>query len=230
MVDEEMGPRQKAAETKRRRTRELIIMSTLDLYDQQQQGDYTRDEIAQAAGVGVATIHNNFGSKYDVLAAAYERLLSPVVDPIVKGKAQGIYNPPDAVDELIRFIYTVARVSQNHRALTVAMVRAYAEVEINFGTRLLGDPIAPAIECILQCSPFYLQVNDGLRYARTLLLDLQHEQRDNVPMRVSRTLCQQVVRVNADGFNWSSSGAWYERLERIETAVDASGIVDECGK
>jgi hypothetical protein len=45
MVDEEMGPRQKAAETKRRRTRELIIMSTLDLYGQQQQGDYTRDEI-----------------------------------------------------------------------------------------------------------------------------------------------------------------------------------------
>ncbi|WP_405970883.1 TetR/AcrR family transcriptional regulator [Streptomyces sp. NBC_00988] len=228
MADEELNRHQRAAETKRRRTREAIISGALDLYGELERGDFTRDEIAEASGVGTATLHKNFGSKYEVLRLAYERLLSPLVDPIVKGREQGIYNPPDAVDELIRYIYTVARVSQKRRALTVSMIRSYFEAELTFET--LGSPIAPAIECILQFNPFYLQVDDGLRYARTLLLDLQHERRDNVAMCVSRTLCQQVVRVNADGFNWSASDAWYERLERIEAAVDTSGIVDECGK
>lgn len=127
MAEEELGPRQRAAETKRRRTREAIVSGTVDLYGEQQRGDYTLDQIGEAAGVSAATIANHYRSKYEVLRVAYIRLLSPLVDPIVEGRKQGIYNPPDAVDELIRFVYSVAKLSHEHRALTVAMVRSYCD-------------------------------------------------------------------------------------------------------
>lgn len=123
-----MGPRQRGAETKRRRTRELIIVSTLELYDGKTEGDYTRDEIAAAAGVGVATVHNNFGSKYEVLRAAYDRLLSPLVDTILEASKQRVYKPSDGVDELLRYVYTIAKVSHENRALTVGMIRAYFDL------------------------------------------------------------------------------------------------------
>jgi AcrR family transcriptional regulator len=128
MVDEEMGPRQRGAETKRRRTRELIIVSTLELYDGKAEGDHTRDEIAAAAGVGVATVHNNFGSKYEVLRAAYDRLLSPLIDTILEAQKQRVYNPSDGIDELFRYVYTVAKVSHENRALTVSMIRSYFDL------------------------------------------------------------------------------------------------------
>ncbi|MCX4699015.1 TetR family transcriptional regulator [Streptomyces sp. NBC_01373] len=248
MVDEEMGPRQRAAETKRRRTRELIVASTLDLYGQQQEGDYTRDEIAAAAGVGVATIHSNFGSKYEVLRATHERLLSPIVDPITDATIQGIYNPPDAIDELIRFFYSVALVSHKHRALTVAMVRAYFEVEpAPFALlsdepseryALLGGQISKGITCILRRDPFRNHRSiDKRSYARTLLLDLYHSPTDAAPRVVTRVPCEQIVRLHAqvlDGWVWRDwpfvGRDWNERIERVEAAVKSSGIVERCGQ
>ncbi|MFC8008916.1 TetR/AcrR family transcriptional regulator [Streptomyces cinereoruber] len=249
MVDEqEMGPRQRAAETKRRRTRELIIMSTLDLYDQQQEGDYTRDQIAEAAGVGVATLHNHFPSKYEVLRAAHERLLSPIVDPIVDAHIQGIYSPPDAIDELIRFFFSVALVSHEHRALTVAMVRAYFEVEPSSYALLIDEPsgryallggqISKGIGCILRHEPFQrYKSTDVLTYARSLLLDLYHSPSDLAPSTVTRLPCERIVRLHAqvrDGWvfrDWPFDGPdWGERIERVEAAVKSSGIVERCGR
>lgn len=246
MSDEALNPHQKAAETKRRRTRELIIMSTLDLYDRQQEGDYTRDQIAEAAGVGVATLHNHFPSKYEALRAAHERLLSPILDPIVDGSRQGVYNPTDAIDELIRFFYSVALVSNEHRALTAAMVRAYFEVDpaTQFAATsydssaqyaLLGGHIALGIRYILQHEPFQrFKSYDMHTYARTLLLDLYHLSNAEVATRLP---CERIVRIHAqklDGWvlrDWSFEGReWYDRIERVEAAVKSSGIVERCGK
>jgi AcrR family transcriptional regulator len=238
MVDEELGPRQRAAETKRRRTREAIVNGTLDLYADQQMGDYTLEQIAEAAGISAATVANHFETKYGVLRTAYGRLLSPVVDPIVKGTIAGIYNPPDAVDELIRYFYTVASVSQKHRALTVAMIRAYSEVELDrvllsikapdYMRSLLGGPIAPGIGCILQLSSFHPRGNPD-SYARSLLHDLYHESSDYAAKAVSRDLSERFVKAHARDFSWSPPRDWMLRIERVEAAVDASGIVDECG-
>lgn len=125
---EEAGPRQKAAETKRRRTREAIINGTLDLFGQLDRGDFTRDQIIAEAGVGAATLYNHFPTKYAVLRAAYERLLAPVTEPVKTLYGQADYKPTDRVDEVVRFLYAVTKVSYDHRALTNAMIRAYFEV------------------------------------------------------------------------------------------------------
>lgn len=127
MDEEEMTPQQKAAETKRKRTRDWIITSTLDLYGDQEQGDFTREQIAEAAGVGLTTLSNHFRLKWEVLRAAHERLLAPITQPIVRGYEDGTYHPADGVRELLRYVYSIAKLSHEHRALTVAMIRAYFE-------------------------------------------------------------------------------------------------------
>lgn len=101
---------------------------TIDLYGEQQQGDFTLDQIAEEAGVSAATIANHYGSKYEVLKAAYERLLSPLVDTIVEADRAGVYQPKDAIQELVRYVYGVASISQEHRSLTTGMVKAYFEI------------------------------------------------------------------------------------------------------
>lgn len=122
-----MTPQQKAAETKRRRTRGWIITSTLDLYGGQDHGDFTREQIAEAAGVGLTTLSNHFRLKWEVLREAHERLLAPIIQPIVRGYEDSTYHPTDGVHDLIRYIYSIAKLSHEHRALTVAMIRAYFE-------------------------------------------------------------------------------------------------------
>ncbi|HEV2639400.1 MAG TPA: TetR/AcrR family transcriptional regulator [Actinocrinis sp.] len=132
MPDGEMTPQQRTAETKRKRTREWIITSTLDLYGELDKGDFTRDQIAEAAGVGSTTLSNHFTLKFEVLRAAHERLLAPIIEPITSGQENGTYKPDDGRDELIRYLYAVAKLSQKHRALTVAMIRAYYETGPEF--------------------------------------------------------------------------------------------------
>jgi len=143
MTEEETGPRQRAAETKRRRTRESIVMATLDLYGELDRGDFTRDQVAEAADVGTATVHSHFNTKFEMLRAAHERLLAPIIEPIRTGQENGTYKPDDGRDELLRYLYAVAKLSQEHRALTVAMIRAYYETGPEFRHELynMGEAV-----------------------------------------------------------------------------------------
>ncbi|MCA1565810.1 MAG: TetR/AcrR family transcriptional regulator [Acidobacteria bacterium] len=206
-MTEEPGPRQRAAETKRTRTRELIIMSTLDLYGELDRGDFTRDQLAEAAGVGTATIHNHFRTKYEVLKASYEELISPITEPIRATHEAGTYNPPDAVAELTRYIYEVTKISHEHRALTVAMVRAYFEMAPEYRQELydpwdkelhlrLGGRIAVGMMPIVEREPFSSgsalrfagQYHSGVRlkttlyHANALLLSLYHSPSPQAPL------------------------------------------------
>ncbi|MFD9431458.1 TetR/AcrR family transcriptional regulator [Streptomyces sp. NPDC060002] len=242
MVEEEMGPRQKAARTKRERTRELIVVSTLELYDGKTEGDYTRDEIAAAAGVGVATLHNNFGSKYEVLRAAYDRLLSPVVDTIIEGNKAGVYHPKDGVDELLRYVYTVARVSQNNRALTVALVKSYydtppeldrSERLVTQTDRLLGGRIAEGLQPIFKTKTFVPQSEEEnwkslergdmplepstlLYHSQGFLTSLFHT---NSAYQTTHQVCVALLSVARPGPWWLYVS---RQLEPIMKQVDAS--------
>ena len=217
MTEEELTRHQRAAETKRRRTREAVIQGALDLYGQAQDGDFTRDEIAEASGVGSATLHKNFGSKYDVLKAAYERLLSPLVGAIVEAQDAGISNPQDGMDELIRYVYTATRISYEHRALTTAMVRAYFELppaqmaELFDGKQLpikrqpVGAYLAVGRSRIFQLEPFkvgsvdfnHAAVAVPLSYtlSDTILMDLYYNPSETVVEEITRKVCRIAVRM-----------------------------------
>jgi hypothetical protein len=77
----EFGPRQRAAQTKRNRTRKALLDAALDLIIE---GDTARlvDESAARAGVSVKTLYNHFSTKNELLAAAYKRLLEPLLSQI----------------------------------------------------------------------------------------------------------------------------------------------------
>ncbi|MEZ0111684.1 AcrR family transcriptional regulator [Catenulispora sp. EB89] len=185
MAEEEISPRQRAAETKRRRTREAIIMATLDLYDGLDHGDFTRDQVAEAADVGTATVHNHFNTKFEMLRAAHERLLAPIIQPIVRGHEDGTYHPTDGVHELIRYVYSIAKMSHEYRALTVAMIRAYFETppenreELSTSDgiyqrrrdRLLAGHITDGLHPITMQPPFVPPESEGVAFAFTFLSD-----------------------------------------------------------
>ena len=224
MTESELGPRQRAAETKKRRTREMIILSTLDLYGEMEQGDFTRDEITAAAGVGAATLHNHFRLKYDVLRAAHERLLSPVIEPITTAYIEGTYDPPDPVADLVRYVHAVAKVSHDHRALTVAMVRAFYEVapenrpelltavgeDVSLDKHLAGHIVAGLLP-ILDGEPFLsgngryvdgvfdngISLKTALYHSNGLLLNLYHSASPSTPIDVTHDVCSELLCATA---------------------------------
>ncbi|WP_103530558.1 TetR/AcrR family transcriptional regulator [Streptomyces sp. SM11] len=215
MTDEELGPRQRAAETKRRRTREAIINGTLDLYDNQKQGDYTLEQIAEAAGVSAATIANHFPTKFDVLDAAYVRLISPLVNTIVEAQSAGVYKPNDGTDELVRFVYTATRISYEHRALTTAMVKAFFELppaesaigydgeQSSIRREPVGFYLAAGLSRVLTVDPFGSALRNTQRWgmsaplARTLsdiiLINLFYDPDEEAVMRITEKVCQMAV-------------------------------------
>jgi hypothetical protein len=69
-----LGPRERAARTKRIRTDNWVLDAALKFI--LQRSSWRMDELAKEAGVGVATVHTHFHSRSNVLVAAYERLLS----------------------------------------------------------------------------------------------------------------------------------------------------------
>ncbi|MET9222827.1 TetR/AcrR family transcriptional regulator [Streptomyces sp. NPDC003300] len=212
MGEEELGPRQRAAETKRRRTREAIVNGTLDLYGEQERGDYTLEQIAEAAGVSAATISNHYPTKYDVLHIAYQRLLSPVIDPITTAFIEHTYDPPDRVAELVRYVHAVAKVSHHHRALTMAMVRAFFETTPERSERfnITDEPagwIMTGLLAILDGEPFLsgsgrfvrgafdtgIPAQTALYHANAFLLSLHHSAWPSTPIDVTYDVCSELL-------------------------------------
>jgi hypothetical protein len=78
---EKLNPYQRAALTKRTRTRKAIIdAATLLMGD----GTTSRlmEETAVQAGIGVATVYHHFATKGDLIQAVYARLLEPLLHQI----------------------------------------------------------------------------------------------------------------------------------------------------
>lgn len=190
---------------------------TIDLYGEQQQGDYSLDRIAEEAGVSAATIANHFGSKYEVLKAAYERLLSPLVDTIVEASKAGVYQPDDGVQELVRYVYTATLISQKHRALTTAMIKAYFELPpgrfIDFGVADYQDKeqreplsayLAEGMQHVFQVPPLApvpFGPGGNLRYfsfvnaCDALLLSLYRSPQDMAAEGAAFEVCRQLLNM-----------------------------------
>jgi hypothetical protein len=77
----QLDPHQRAAQTKRRRTRKALLDAALDLIAE---GVTTNlmEESASRAGVGAATAYNHFATKDDMIRAVYARLLDPLLSQV----------------------------------------------------------------------------------------------------------------------------------------------------
>lgn len=246
-MTDDMTPQQRAAETKRKRTREWIITSTLDLYGELNQGDFTREQIAEAAGVGLTTLSNHFRLKYEALRAAHDRLISPIIEPLSQGIENQTYKPDDAVSELLRYFYAVAKISHQHRALTVAMIRAYYETppeqryelhrrgDLSWSPNynmLLGGYIAKGIWPILHSAPFkvgawyritgdtpssHAEDESVLYHANAFLTELYHQPQEDAPDTVTRKVCRELLAVALPDINMKDA---LRKLEDVKPSVD----------
>lgn len=235
-----MTARQRAAETKRRRTRRTVALAALDLYGEADDGDYTREQIAEAADVSVATLYNHFTYKYDILQAAHEQLLAPVIQPIVRGVEDGTYNPSDPIEELLRYMYAVNKLSYEHQALTMAMIKAYFEVPrsdryiTGKGNRQIGSHITDGMVLIVhRREPFkhvgnYTCDDPDIVYSytveyhvRSMLLELRdsYALRD-LPMAVTQATAAELLPAILSSFDAPVIRGALNLLEAVQPRVD----------
>jgi AcrR family transcriptional regulator len=229
VADQGPGYRQKAGETKRQRTRERIITATLGLYGPGGERDFPRSKIAKAAGVGIATLFNHFPSNYDLLTAAYERLLSPVVDPILAATAAGTYDPPDVLDELVRYVYTVARVSKDRANLVSAIskeARGGRSVAPLKQQKPVGQNIVAGLKCIEGVSPGRLEDADEM--VALLLVQVVFSLQPEYPYAPLENSAIDMMASTLAPQSKGDAEEWGARLERVHQAVDESGIIDAC--
>jgi tetracycline repressor-like protein len=74
----ENGPRQRSGQTRRQRTHEAIVSATMALI--MEGAEFRLDDVAEGAGVSVATVYNHFNTKEHLLDTAYSRLLQSILN------------------------------------------------------------------------------------------------------------------------------------------------------
>lgn len=131
MADDDLGPRQRAAETKKRRTRERLINAIIDLYDPDQEDEAdqprTLEEVAEEAGVSLPTLYNHFDNRFALCHAAVTQLFDPLVRPIKMAIRANAYNPVDFRAEIVSYVARSASLLFAHRQLLAAYIQAYFE-------------------------------------------------------------------------------------------------------
>jgi AraC-like DNA-binding protein len=80
---DDLDHRQRSARTKRIRTRERLISTATSMVIQRE--PFRLADLAEVAGMSVATIHHHFRTKDELLWAVYDRLLQPILDPTTEG-------------------------------------------------------------------------------------------------------------------------------------------------
>lgn len=78
---EDLDPRQRAALTKRTRTRKALLDSAVQVIAEGTTS-HLMEESATRAGVGIATVYNHFATKDDLIRAVYARLLEPLLNQL----------------------------------------------------------------------------------------------------------------------------------------------------
>lgn len=117
MSTETLGPRQRAAITKRTRTQQQISSAARYLFDGCGWDAVTVEDIAQRAGVSAATIDNHYSTKRTIALAAYSADLQPVINKAVQAKKV-------TAKTITEFIRELAEVLIDHPVLTVALLPA----------------------------------------------------------------------------------------------------------
>jgi DNA-binding CsgD family transcriptional regulator len=81
-----LGPRQRSGITKRQRNREKLIAAGVEMLLAGKTNEaFFAKSIAEIAGISEASFYHHFGSKNGLLAAAYDSLLQPILNPTTEG-------------------------------------------------------------------------------------------------------------------------------------------------
>jgi AcrR family transcriptional regulator len=123
--------RQRAAQTKRNRTRAAILDAARRLFVESGWLPTTVDGIATEAGVGTATVYNHFPSKNVIAGHAFRPLIEDLlVDP---RWADDTVRPSLALTALIDDLTSRVR---SQTALTIALLEAVNDSTARHGTRM----------------------------------------------------------------------------------------------
>jgi AcrR family transcriptional regulator len=152
MTEEELGPRQKAAETKKRRTRERLVGATVDLYSSESSAPSpTLEEIAEEAGVSLPTLYNHFDTRYELHLAALTQLFEPLVQPIMTAGQLGTYKPDDLRAEIVSYVCRAALLAREYRYLIATYIQAYFESRRydDRGGGRISQPVALGLQAMI---------------------------------------------------------------------------------
>lgn len=133
-VDDELTPRQRAAETKRRRTRAFILEAATRLFERDGWYPTTVEAIATEAGVGVATVYKHFPNKNVIAGHAF----LPVVSDLIHDSrwSDDALPAPIALRTFIEELVSRVR-SRTH--LTVALLEAVNDSTARHGASITPD-------------------------------------------------------------------------------------------
>ncbi len=152
MTEDDLGPRQRAAETKKRRTREKVVAATLDLFEREAgpADGPTLEEISEQSGVSIATLYNHFNTKHDLYLEVLTQLFDPLVRPVRTAIELKAYKSTNLRAEIVSYVCRAAILATKYRHLVAAYVQSYFESRCykNIGSQI-SQPIVRGLEAIV---------------------------------------------------------------------------------
>lgn len=119
---------QKAAETKRQRTREKLITAALDVFSAKPWAEARVEDVAKLAGVSAPTAYNHYKTKDDLMAAVSERFMQPLMDKAIAD----IDAERDSTEAITRHVRDLTKMANDNLRLTANLVRAAGSMFATF--------------------------------------------------------------------------------------------------
>ncbi len=117
------SPRERAAETRRQRSRGSILSAAEELFAQRGYRSTTVGNIASRARVSVGTLYNNFDGKPALAGMLWQPLYLQLASQVDDQLASGT----DATAVLEHYLHQLMTVAVDHRSLTVSLIEALQE-------------------------------------------------------------------------------------------------------
>jgi AcrR family transcriptional regulator len=121
--------RQRAAETKRRRTRGALLVAAAELFAQRGWHGTRIEDIAKVAGVSAATAYNHFKNKQALMGHVY----APLAKDLIKAAERDVARMHPPLLAVRRHVHDLADLARRHRDLTVSLVAAIQEQTMRTG-------------------------------------------------------------------------------------------------
>lgn len=138
------GPRERAARTKRERTRRALLGAARTLLEERGWHGTRMEDVAAHAGVSSATTYNHFPTKGLLVA----HVCAPMVaEPVARARAALDAAGPDApvAAALVTHVHDLSAVLRHHEALSVTLLWSVQEHVAR--VRRAPDPSSPDADC-----------------------------------------------------------------------------------
>jgi AcrR family transcriptional regulator len=144
-MSDDLSPRQRAAETKRRRTRIALLDAATVVFSKQ--GWQARmEDVAQQAGIGAATAYNHFPSKVGLMMHTFDHLMQPYQE-----------RATEAIETEIDPVFAVTRhvteMTHNLSKSNAKLVRAYLIAMAESASNAVGPLIMEENEMVSNAMP-----------------------------------------------------------------------------